>query len=232
MKTLIILHGWQSSKEKWQEVKEKIEKKRIKVIVPDIPGFKPENELPKPWNLDNYLDWFKRFVTSENIAEKFFLLGNSFGGALAVKFVLKYPEKVEKLFLVAAACIRKKTLKREIFVYLSKIIKKFSFLPFYSLFRKATYKFIIRNSDYPQTKGFLEDTYLNVIKEDLSESLPSIKIPTVIIWGDKDRATPVEHAYLINKKINNSKLVIIPGGTHYLRKEVPNVLSQKILENL
>ncbi|MBU4274470.1 alpha/beta hydrolase [Patescibacteria group bacterium] len=232
MKTLVILHGWQSSKEKWQKIKEKVDEQGIKVIVPDIPGFKPENELKKPWDLDNYIDWFKEFLSSENISEPFFLLGHSFGGALATKFVLKYPEKVEKLFLVAAACVRKKTLKRKIFAYFSKIIKKFSFLPFYPLFRKATYKFIIRNSDYLQVKGFLEDTYLNIIKEDLSPVLCSIKIPTILIWGDKDRSTPVKHAYFINKQIAGSKLIIIPGGTHNLRQEMPEVLIQKILENL
>ncbi len=38
--TIIILHGWGSSKEKWQEVKENLEKQGLKVIVPDLPGFK------------------------------------------------------------------------------------------------------------------------------------------------------------------------------------------------
>ncbi len=232
MKTLVILHGWQSSKERWQKIKEEIEKTGIRVITPDIPGFKSETELVKPWNLDNYIDWFNGFLSSENISEKFFLLGHSFGGALAAKFALKYPERVERLFLVAAACVRKKILKRKIFAYFSKIIKKFSFLPFYSLFRKATYKFIIRNSDYPQTKGFLEDTYLNIIREDLSESLSPITAPTVIIWGDKDQATPIKDAYLINEKINKSKLIIIPGGSHDLERKMPEILSQKILDNL
>ena len=39
MKTLFILHGWQSSKEKWEKVKEKLEENKIEVIIPDIPGF-------------------------------------------------------------------------------------------------------------------------------------------------------------------------------------------------
>jgi len=232
MKTLIILHGWQSSKERWQKVKEEIEKTGIRVITPDIPGFKPETELQKPWDLDNYIDWFKEFLFSEDISERFFLLGHSFGGALATKFSLRYPEKIEKLFLVAAACVRKKTLKRKIFAYFSKIIKKFSFLPFYSLFRKATYKFIIRNSDYPQTKGFLEDTYLNIIREDLSPVLYSIKTPTVLIWGSKDKATPLKDGQFIKKQTTNSKIEIIPGADHYLNTKNPDELIKIILNNL
>jgi len=231
-KTLVILHGWQSSKEKWQKIKEEIEEQGIKVIVPDLPGFKPENELQKPWDLDSYVDWFNGFIASENIAERFFLLGHSFGGALATKFVLKYPEKVEKLFLVSAACVRIKTLKRKIFAYFSKIVKKFSFLPFYSLFRRATYKFIIRNSDYSQAKGFLEDTYLNIIKEDLSSDLISVKTPTVLIWGNKDKSTPLKDGQFIKKQIRNSKIEIILGADHYLNSKNPDELVKIILNNL
>lgn len=236
MKTLFILHGWQSSKERWQKVKEKIEEAGINVIVPDIPGFKPETETQRPWDLDDYVNWLDKFCQQKKIdgelVEPFFLLGHSFGGALAVKFALKYPGKVERLFLVGAACIRKKTAKKKVLSKLSKIFKIFSFLPFYSTIRKAFYKFIVGHSDYLSAKGLLKETYLKIIGEDLSRSLSSITTPTVIIWGDKDEATPVEDAYFINEKINNSKLIVIPGGTHDLKRKMPEVLVQKIIDNL
>ena len=232
MKTLVILHGWGSSKEKWQKVKENLEKNEVNVIIPDLPGFKEKNKIDRPWNLDDYVNWLEDFSQNN---EKFFLLGHSFGGALAAKFTLKYPGKVEKLFLVSAACVRKKTAKKTILTKVPKIFKRlFSFLPFYSLIRKAFYKFIVKNPDYLSVEGevILKETYLKIISEDLSESLSSIEVPTVIIWGDKDDTTPVKDAYFINEKINNSKLIIIPGGTHRLRKEMPEVLVQKILENI
>jgi pimeloyl-ACP methyl ester carboxylesterase len=61
--------------------------------------------------------------------------------------------------------------------------------------------------------------------------LPFIKVPTVIIWGDKDEFTPLEDAYFINKQIKNSKLVIIPGAGHDLNRKQPEVLVEKVLEN-
>jgi len=118
MKTLIILHGWQSSKEKWQKVKENIES--------DLPGFKPETQLKEPWSLDDYVDWLKDFSQTK---EKFFLMGHSFGGRVAIKFALRYPEKLYGLILVSAAGIKKKNSP------ISKIIPFFSstFLVFFAL---------------------------------------------------------------------------------------------------
>ncbi|MBT9151488.1 MAG: 2-succinyl-6-hydroxy-2,4-cyclohexadiene-1-carboxylate synthase [candidate division WS2 bacterium] len=55
MKTLIILHGWQSSKEKWQKVKQALENNELKVIVPDIPGFKKKTMLNQAWGLKNFI---------------------------------------------------------------------------------------------------------------------------------------------------------------------------------
>jgi hypothetical protein len=63
MKTLIILHGWQSSKDRWKKVEGLISESGIRVLCMDIPGFKHETELKEPWTLDNYIDWFKNYVT-------------------------------------------------------------------------------------------------------------------------------------------------------------------------
>ncbi len=230
-KPFLILHGWNSSSEKWIKEAKIVSEKGFKVIVPDLPGFGASDKLPKPWTVNDYAKWFEEFTKALNI-ENFYLLGYSFGGALASKIAVKYPQRVQKLFLVAAAVIRKKTTQKDISAKLSKIIKLFYFLPYYSFFRKAIYKFIMRKSDYVYTEGVMKQTYLNVVSEDISYHLPFIRVPTVIIWGDKDQSTPIENAYAINEKIKNSKLIIIPGADHLMHKTMPEVLAEKILENI
>lgn len=227
----LILHGWGSNSDRWIPVAEKISEKGFRVIVPDLPGFGKSDALLIPWNINKYIDWIERFIKELNIGE-FYLLGHSFGGALASKMAVKHAQEVEKLFLVSAACIRKKTTKKNFFRKISKIIKLFYFLPYYGLFRKAVYKFIIRKSDYAYFEGIMKETYLNVVAEDLSFHLPFIKVPTIIIWGDKDELTPLEDGYFIEKKIKNSKIIVIPGAGHRLAKEEqPEILAGKILEN-
>ena len=205
----------------------------MQVIIPDLPGFGKSQEPQKSWSLDDYVEWVKEF--SEKIPGldvPFCVVGHSFGGALAAKFSIKYVQNVKKLFLVAAACVRKRTWYKKMLYRLSQIIKVFSFLPYYAVFRKAFYKFVIRKSDYPYASGVMKETLLKIISDDLSHKVGFLKIPTVLIWGDKDTSTPMEQGEFIHKKIPYSKLITISGANHALEIEVPAILAQKILENI
>ncbi len=232
-KPVLVLHGWPSSSNKWEQVADLLDKKHIMMIVPDLPGFGQTPEPKTPWNINNYVEFINEFSsTVVDLQKGFYLLGHSFGGAVAVKFAVKYNQKVEKLFLVSAAAVRKKTLVKKVIYKTSKIGKLFSWLPGYQLFRKAFYKFILKKSDYLYQKGVMRESYLKVISDDLSFYVSSLKVPTIIIWGDKDVSTSVEEARLIHEKIFHSKLIVIPGAGHSLELEVPETLTQKIVENL
>ena len=227
----LILHGWGSNSDRWVAVAEQISQKGFRVIVPDLPGFGKSDMLPVAWNMNNYIKWLEDFVKEISIGD-FYLMGHSFGGALAVKLTINHAQEVKKLFLVSAASVRKKTAKKSTFKNISKVAKKFSFLPFYDFFRKAFYKFIIVKSDYPYVEGVMKETFTNVISEDLAQFTGFIKTPTVIIWGDKDKSTPIDDAYFMNQKIKDSKLVVVKGAGHILNRECPEVLAEKILENV
>ncbi len=227
----LILHGWGSNSERWQEVAELLSKSGFKVIIPDLPGFGKSDALVIPWNTNKYVSFAEEFTRVLNLRD-FYLLGHSFGGALASKIAVKHPQEVKKLFLVSAACVRKKTAQKSFSAKISKIIKIFYFLPFYGFFRKVVYKFIIRKSDYVYVEGIMKQTYLNVVAEDLTFHLSFIKVPTVIIWGEKDDSTLIEEARLINERIKNSKLIILPDAGHDLNRKQPAILAEKVLENL
>lgn len=233
-KPMIVLHGWGSNSEKWESVGALLAENNLTVIVPDLPGFGKSQEPKEPWNLDKYSEWLFEFCRNvPELQKSFYLLGHSFGGAIAVKFSIKYNQRVEKLFLAAIACIRKRTLIKKVYYKISKIIKIFSWIPKYEIFRKAFYKFVIKKSDYLSVSGIMKDTYLKIVSEDLSFRLPFVKTATCIIWGDKDELTPLEHANIVNSKISGSKLIIIPEADHFFDKtNNPVILAKKIIENI
>lgn len=232
-KPILILHGWPSSSEKWIEVGKLLAEKETKVFIPDLPGFGKSQEPLLAWNTDSYIEWIREFCDNiEDLKKEFYLVGHSFGGGLAAKFAVKYNQRISKLFLISAAAIRGVTPKKKLFYRIAKIVKVFSFIPYYDFIRKVFYKFVIRKSDYIYQKGIMKDTYVKIISEDLSFRLSFIKVPTIIIWGDNDNLTPVEDANFIHEKIRNSKLVIIKDKKHSLQLEAPEILTEKILENV
>jgi len=230
-KSIVILHGWYSSKERWQKVKEIIEKEGIKVEIPDLPGFKEETRLNNPWCLDDYLNWTEKFIedkkNSGELTEPFFLLGHSFGGRVAIRFAIKNPEKLKGLILLSAAGIKPK----ENFIANSSLIfKQLYFLPGYGLFRKFFYKFILRKTDYIKLEGTMKETFKKVISEDLGDLLSEIKAETLILWGEKDNVTPLSDACFMKEKIINSKLEILKGLNHTAYFENPEIVGPKILD--
>jgi len=223
---LLILHGWGSRSDYWINTARLLAKNNIKVVIPDLPGFGKSNKPPMPWDLEEYSSFVEEFTKTVGL-DKFHLLGHSFGGSLAIKFALKN-SKINKLFLVGASCIRKKTIKKKILLIASKIFKVLGYIP---VIRKAFYKFIVK-SDYPSAKGLMKKTYLNIIKEDLTDKLEYIKNPTILIWGEKDSTTPLKQGEFINSKIKGSELIVIPGGMHDLERQMPDILAKNILEKL
>lgn len=231
-KPMLILHGWPSSSEKWVPTAEILSLSR-KIIVPDLPGFGKTQEPPISWSLDTYVGWLNEFTEQvPELKQGFYLLGHSFGGALASKFAINYNQKVEKLFLAAAACIRQKTGRKSFLRYISKLGKLISWLPKYELLRKAFYKFIVRRSDYLRVSENLKDTYLRVIADDLSQKINFIKLPVIIIWGDQDTSTPPEDAEFMKNKIPGAELIMMPGVGHALQIQQPEKLAQIITMHL
>lgn len=242
MKTLIILHGWQSSGARWKKVKEIIEQDGIRVLAPDIPGFKDETELKKSWTLDDYINWFSDFIIQSKleypeIQDGFYLLGHSFGGRMAIKISSKNLFKLDGLILVSAAGIKRNQAFYSKAIGLGvKIIKAFKLgdLPFgknlYNFLRVFFYRYVIRKTDYLNAKGALNETIKNILAEDLKERLYDITVSTKIIWGDKDKLTPVRDAYLINERIKNSELEVFEGIKHTPYIECPEKLAESIIK--
>ena len=75
----------------------------------------------------------------------------------------------------------------------------------------------------------MKETYLNVIKEDISNIFSNISVPTLLIWGKKDNITPLRHAHFMKEKISGVELEIIPNVKHNPHREAPEILSEKVL---
>lgn len=231
---ILILHGWGSSAKKWQPVKKLLEDGGNKVVIPDLPGFGQSVPPARAWGLDDYVIWLKEFCARENLSQ-FFLLGHSFGGSIAMRFAAKEPQKLKGLILCSAAGLRAKRKVRKTFIKLAAQTGKAIFsLPmltkFYSICQKIFYEKILRQTDYLRAKGVMRETLKKVVSEDLTPCLSEIKVQTLIIWGRKDKITPLGDAYLMKEKIPNSRLEILENIKHCPYLEDPKLLAQAVVK--
>jgi len=78
----------------------------------------------------------------------------------------------------------------------------------------------------------MRETFLNIVKYDLTPFLEKISMPTFLIWGENDNKTPLRDGRLMNEKIKGSRLHIIKGGDHVPNLKMPEELSRIILDFL
>ena len=68
------------------------------------------------------------------------------------------------------------------------------------------------------------------IKElNVTDRLPAIRLPTRVIVGELDPATPVAGAETIHKQIPGSELIIMPGVSHMLCAEAPDAFHGHVI---
>ena len=71
-----------------------------------------------------------------------------------------------------------------------------------------------------------------IIREDLSAFAPQVKVPTLIIWGRKDRTLPVKAGFVLKGLIDNSTLRVIEEADHSPHRKMPEKLSRVVLNFL
>lgn len=230
-RNIVILHGWGASGRKFKPLASKLFKKGWNTLVLDLPGFSGQPPPPEEWGAGEYASWVYQKAKEKFGDQGFFVFGHSFGGRITIKLAAEGKKGIEGIILCSTAGLsRGNPLKRWVFLILAKV-GKLLLLPgmkgLAAPFRRLLYK-AAREHDYEKTKGVMREVFKKVIAEDLRPLLPRIKAPTLIVWGKKDRMTPVSAAYLARKKIKKTKLLIFPRAGHRLPYERPEELASEI----
>ena len=216
-KTIFILHGWavasgNANQEKWQPFIDQLENAGHTVVFLKIPGLSaPLNTV---WNLDDFVCWLSQEIQERAQNQKIVLLGHSFGGQIAVKYVAQNPKHIEKLILLDSAGIKdtapKAVIKRAVFLVAAKVGR----VIFTSDFMRSVLYKLAKESDYKNAPPLLRRTMSNILDAEVVADLPKISVPTKIIWGENDTVTPVKHAHQMHVLITNSQLSLIADARH------------------
>lgn len=215
-KSLLLLHGWQSDSNVWNDVSKSLGASGYAIYALDLPGFGDTQAPSSPFGVSDYAKFVEHFCAKIGLKE-ITLVGHSFGGRISIKLAATNPTLVKKLALVASAGIilSKKSTTR----FLAGLARPLFKPKFMQSIRATIYK-RLGSSDYIES-GKLKETYLKIINEDLREYLPKITEPTLLIWGDQDTEAPIEIGKLMNENIKDSQMVVLDGVGHFSFLERP-----------
>jgi pimeloyl-ACP methyl ester carboxylesterase len=240
---IVLIHGTSASLHTWDSLTLLLKDKK-KIIRFDLPAFgltgpnKENTYNAEVYNIfvDSVLEKLK--VTSCIVA------GNSLGGSIAWHYALYNIKRVQQLILLDASGYPKKNEK-------GSIGFKIASMPVINnLLLWVTPKFLVKKSlegvfvDKTKVNEESIDRYhdlllregnrkaaLSIFKAGFKpnpEPIKTIQIPTLIIWGDQDQLINVSNAYLFNKDIMGSKLVVLQNVGHAPMEETPSKVAAAI----
>lgn len=208
---IILLHGWDQNY-KMMEPIAKYFANDFQVYNLDLPGFGESGTLETPWGVFEYMLLLKEFIDHFNISNPI-IISHSFGSRIALLYASKYP--VYKMVITGGAGLlpkRSKTLQFKIKTY--KVFKQILIsLKLNSLQKKlATY---FGSEDYKKLDGVMRASFNEIVNFDLQPYLNKIAAEVLLVWGEKDEATPLWMGQVMEKELKNAGLAIFEGDNHY-----------------
>jgi pimeloyl-ACP methyl ester carboxylesterase len=244
-KTLLLLHGWGASSFSWRNNLLPLSE-HFHVIALDLKGFGLTEKSKGKYDLSEFTEHVKAFIDELGL-EKICLVGNSMGGGIAINLAYIFEEIIDRIILIDATAISDDdSLPLSFKIVMIKPIGEL--LSFFMINRKTVINTLNQvyhdkskiNSEVIEgyykplklqgSRRVLLSSLRNVSKfKVLKNYLEKINKKCLIIWGEKDPWLPVKYAYEINKKIRDSKLIIIPEAGHVPHEEKPEIVNEAIV---
>ncbi len=207
---ILLLHGWGAPAQTYRLIIDHLSS-RCRVVAPDLPGFGGSQEPSEPWAVDNYVDFTLKFCKAVGLTFPI-LIGHSYGGRIIIK-LMNRPNlgiTVPKIILMDAAGIKPaRGLKYYIKVYSHKALRRI-LPPLAEKMRRKT-----GSSDYRNASPIMRRSLVLALNEDLTPLLSGISASTLLVWGEKDTATPLSDGQKMETLIPGSGLVVLKDAGHF-----------------
>ena len=238
---LLLIHGTASSLHTWEGWAKALRGQR-RVISFDLPGFGLTGPFEGAYEPDNYHgDTYARFVLDLMQAlkiERAIIVGNSLGGEVAWRTAAMAPERVAGLVLVDAVgprftpqavpvafqLARVPLLNKLGEVVLSRALVAEGLRSVYGDPTRVSEALIDRHFQLALREGNRRALGLRVrqmVNGEHEERLNTLKQPTLLIWGERDRLVPPSVGEDFARRIAGSQLVVLPGLGHVPQEEDP-----------
>ncbi len=218
---IVVLHGWGAHIEAVAPILAALEG-AADLIALDLPGFGESEPPPEAWDAVDYADFVCDFLDELGVSQSHFV-GHSHGGRVSIVIANERAERVGRLLLVDAAGIRPKRgaryYRRVAVAKLGRVAARLGGR--YGRRLQESMRAKIASKDYLDASEAMRSTFRAVIAEDMTPRLPYIKVPTLLVWGERDEDTPLWMAHRMEQLIPDAGLVVLEGAGHYSYADAP-----------
>ncbi len=237
--TLIFLHGSWSDSAQWVPVIERL-RANYHCFALDLLGFGDSEQPDVHYSISLEVECLHEFLETLHPGPVY-VVGHSLGAWVAASYALKYPEVVSGLVLVAPEGVHVEGLKKRWFrtrlwIQALPLIRRLQSVLFplarvlhlHQIMHQA-----LLNSDRLQKFGvacqiFFQRRASEIEGELLQDRLSWLKIPVLILIGDRDTPTAVALAETYHRAIADADLRRIPEANSHLPEEFPDLVAQQI----
>lgn len=241
---LIMLHGIAGSSTTWQPLFELLPE-HWTVIAPDLLGHGESEKLRHDYSLGAHANGVRDLMIALGI-ERATVVGHSFGGGVALQFAYQHPERCERLVLVSSGglgsdvswMLRALTLPGV--EYLMPLLFPsqarrlgnslggwLRWLGLRSPNIEEQWRSYVTLTEPSNRHAFLR-TLRSVV--DIAGQTVSAhdrlylasRLPTLVIWGGRDRIIPAAHATAAHEAMPGSRLEVFERSGHFPHAEEPD----------
>lgn len=229
-KVMILLHGLFGALSNWQSVIDRFSGE-FKVVIPMLPIY----ELPvREAGLEKLVEFCEGFIDFKGY-DNFDIMGNSLGGHLSLMYVLRHPEKVNRMILTGSSGLFENAMggsfpKRGNYDYIEDRVRYTFYDP-----NIATKEYIDEifetTNNIPKCMRII-GIAKSAQRNNLSSELHKIENETLLIWGLNDTITPPRVGHDFNRLLKNSTLRYIDKCGHAPMMEHPETYNNILGEFL
>jgi pimeloyl-ACP methyl ester carboxylesterase len=248
---LVLVHGLGGQWQNWLENIPRLAQER-RVLALDLPGF---GLTPEPADGEISISGYGRCVDAfcERLdLGKVAMVGNSMGGFVVAEVAIQFPERVSRVALVSAAGISTAdALQRPVLLFgrvatalATNTAARHRRLASRPITRHASLALVARHPRLLKAdlayEGFFkgagkdgfDDALRACLDYDFRERLPDVKVPALIVWGEKDSILPVRDANEFERLIPDSRKLVMRDTGHIPMAERPAAFNDALLEFL
>ncbi len=208
------------------------------VIAWDAPGCGGSDDPPDTFRLPEYADCLAGFIEELHL-DRPHVAGLSFGGALALELYRRHPDIPRTLVLAGAYAGWAGSLPPEVVTErLERLLREAQmepsqWVPAYlpGLLTESAPKAMV-----DEVTSLMRDVHpagnvamlRGMAEADLRDVLPSIKIPTLLLYGEVDARSPLPVAQALHAQIPGSKLTVLPGVGHLSNIEAADRFNNEV----